>query len=181
MPDAITLLKQDHRTVERMFERFERTGDSTIAQEICQELRVHTTIEEEIVYPVLRDKVDRTMAQEAQKEHQEAKQLIGRIERQNGGTQLRRLVTRLKQAIEQHVEEEETEVFPEMRQKVGGELTRMGDQLARRKQQLTSSRSPDLLLDLTKDELYDRARSAGIDGRSRMNKKELARALQRQG
>ena len=53
--DAIALLKSDHRKVEGLFERFEKARDSAskqkLAQEICTELTVHATIEEEIFFP----------------------------------------------------------------------------------------------------------------------------------
>jgi iron-sulfur cluster repair protein YtfE (RIC family) len=179
MPDAITLLKQDHRTVERLFDRFQRTGDAEVAKTICQELRTHTSLEEEIVYPVLRKEVDRTLAAEAIKEHQEAKQLIRKIEStKTAGAQLRQLVMKLEAAIEHHVQEEETEVFPKMKRQLGTDLTRMGEEIARRKTPKVRSAGNGELLDLTKEELYERARKAGIEGRSTMNKRELAKALQ---
>ena len=59
MPDVTTLLEQDHREVEQLFTEFEQTGDREIALQICQELEIHTTVEEEIVYPVLAEQVDR--------------------------------------------------------------------------------------------------------------------------
>jgi iron-sulfur cluster repair protein YtfE (RIC family) len=178
MPNAINLLEQDHRKVEKLFTQFEQTGDQGIALEICQELEVHTTLEEEIVYPVLRAKVDRKMAAEAQQEHDEADQLIKKIKKASGA-QLQQLVGKLKEAVEHHVEEEETEVFPKMQQKVGTELTRMGTEIQQRKSQLTAGGAD--LLDLTKEELYEKARKADIPGRSSMTKEELAEALSSQG
>jgi len=57
-PDAIALLKADHRRVEELFEKFEKAKDGrrkrALAEEICTELAVHTTIEEEIFYPAAR-------------------------------------------------------------------------------------------------------------------------------
>jgi iron-sulfur cluster repair protein YtfE (RIC family) len=183
MPDAITLLKKDHREVEGLFSKFEQTGDATIAKKLCQELEVHTTIEEEIVYPVLRRKVDQDLAKEAQKEHDEADQIIKKIQSTlsdgRGGNQLAALMSQLKEAVEHHVEEEETEVFPKMQQKVGDQLTSMGQAVAQRKQELLQLGGAVDLLDLTKEELYERAKRAGIEGRSDMTKEELAKALQK--
>ena len=60
--DAITLLRDDHRKVEDLFEQFEKaTGDGRkqkLALEICKELTIHTIIEEEIFYPSIEGKVD---------------------------------------------------------------------------------------------------------------------------
>src|SRR5688572_9568980 len=72
-PDAITLLKTDHRTVEALFERFESTnGKATkakIARQVCLELTVHATIEEEIFYLAVKDAVDEEIYAEAYVEH----------------------------------------------------------------------------------------------------------------
>ncbi|HSO96137.1 MAG TPA: hemerythrin domain-containing protein [Acidimicrobiia bacterium] len=54
MPSATTLLEQDHRTVEKLFAQFKQANDPSIATRICEELGVHTEVEEEIIYPVLR-------------------------------------------------------------------------------------------------------------------------------
>ena len=62
MPDPIALLERDHRAVEKLFERFEKTGDVDIARRICQELRLHAAVEEELVYPLLEAKVDDNLA-----------------------------------------------------------------------------------------------------------------------
>ena len=60
--DAITLLKADHRKVEELFEQFEKAKDTArkekLAQEICTELTVHATIEEEIFYPACKEAVE---------------------------------------------------------------------------------------------------------------------------
>ena len=54
-PDAVALLKADHRKVEELFEKFESArGEGrkkALAEEICLELTVHTRIEEDVFYP----------------------------------------------------------------------------------------------------------------------------------
>jgi hemerythrin-like domain-containing protein len=56
--NAIAVLKNDHRNVERLFERFERSRSAAerkrVADELVRELSVHATIEEQLVYPRLR-------------------------------------------------------------------------------------------------------------------------------
>ena len=68
-PDAITLLKEDHRRVEELFSEFEKAkGDGrkkTIAEKICAELIVHTELEEKIFYPACEGKVDEADLKEA--------------------------------------------------------------------------------------------------------------------
>jgi len=79
MPNVLELLNTDHREVEQLFSQFESTQDFSIARQICQELTVHAAVEEEIVYPVLAS-INEEVEQEAEEEHDEAKELIARIE-----------------------------------------------------------------------------------------------------
>lgn len=80
--DAIALLKADHRKVESLFEKYESSDETkkqAIAQEICTELKVHTSIEEEIFYPAFRGKIEDDTLDEAYVEHDGAKVLINDI------------------------------------------------------------------------------------------------------
>jgi len=81
--DAIALLKNDHRKVEQLFETYEKAGRRSekqkLARQICLELIVHTTLEEEIFYPACRDHVDDGPLDEAQVEHDGAKVLINEL------------------------------------------------------------------------------------------------------
>ena len=132
MSNVIELLKQDHRVVEALFAKFESTQDSSIAEQICDELEVHTAAEEEFVYPVLREDVSggEKLAGEAEHEHAEARQIIGRIKQTTDSEHLNDVVAELKQAIEHHVEEEEGTVFPKMESDVGrNELESIGAEL----------------------------------------------------
>ena len=78
--DAITLLKNDHRVVEQLFEKYEAASEdekARLAKQICQELIIHTLIEEEIFYPACREHMDdESSLNEAQVEHDGAKALI---------------------------------------------------------------------------------------------------------
>ena len=188
MPDVIQLLNQDHRKVEELFAEFERTQSWQVCQTICDELEIHTQLEEEIVYPPLAQ-VDSKLEKEAEKEHDEAKELISKIRRSgSNGSELTSLMTELKKAIEHHVEEEESEAWPKLRDELGQtRLGELGTRIEVRKRDLlgtttsTTTASGGRLLDLTKEELYEKAKQAGIEGRSSMTKSQLADALQRQG
>jgi iron-sulfur cluster repair protein YtfE (RIC family) len=121
MPNVIELLKQDHREVEELFSQFENTNDKAVLEKICEELDLHTKVEEEAVYPPLRSEVQGgpAMAEHAEKEHAEARQLIGRVRRTEDTERLAELVSELKSAVEEHVDEEESEVFPKMEDEMG--------------------------------------------------------------
>ena len=142
--DAVALLKQDHRTVEELFAKFEKaSGDGRkkdLALQICKELTVHAMIEEEIFYPACEGKIeDEDLLKEAYVEHDGAKMLIKEIEA--GGPDdeyYDAKVTVLQEQIEHHVQEEEKRLeglFSQAR-KAGLDMEALGAELAARKEQL---------------------------------------------
>jgi hemerythrin superfamily protein len=139
--DAIALLKEDHRTVEKLFKDFESAkGDGRkekLARQICLELTVHTKIEEEIFYPACEGKIEEDLLKEAKVEHDSAKLLMAEIEAGSGQSDdyFDAKVQVLSEQIEHHVKEEETELFKEVR-KADIDLKALGEQLAQRKQEL---------------------------------------------
>ena len=141
--DAIALLKQDHRTVEDLFEKFQKaSGDGrkqSLAEEICLELSVHAEIEEEIFYPACEGKVDEDLLKESYVEHDGAKVLIAEIIGGEAGDEFYDAKVKvLQEEIEHHVEEEEKRMeglFAQAR-KAGLDMDALGDQLAMRKQEL---------------------------------------------
>ncbi|HEX6741133.1 MAG TPA: hemerythrin domain-containing protein [Sphingomicrobium sp.] len=143
--DAIALLKDDHRTVEELFEKFEKArGDGrkeALANEICLELSVHASIEEEIFYPACEGKVDEELLKESYVEHDAAKLLIAEIGSGAGESDefFDSKVKVLQEEIEHHVEEEEKRmegVFAQAR-KAGLDMDALGVELAARKAELT--------------------------------------------
>jgi len=142
--DAIELLEKDHRTVEKAFKSFENAGTSaekkTIAQQIIADLRVHTTIEEEIFYPVTRRKVDaegKEMLAEAFEEHHVIKMLLDELEQMGSvNEQFEAKMTVLQENVEHHVEEEENELFPDAKKGLGKRVEELGDKMAQRKEAL---------------------------------------------
>ena len=145
--DAIALLKDDHRKVEELFEQFESaSGDGRkerIANEICLELSIHATIEEEIFYPACEGKVDEDLLKESYVEHDAAKVMIAEIASGQGESDefFDSKVKVLQEEIEHHVEEEERRMeglFAQAR-KAGLDMDALGEQLAARKQELTET------------------------------------------
>ena len=129
MADVVELIERDHREVEVMFSEFMSSHDADIATKICDELTKHTYGEEQAVYPVVTDKVDGGAAQtrEAENEHKEARQLLGRVRNTTDETHLAELMTELERAVQHHVSEEEHEMLPKARRAISGdELDEMG-------------------------------------------------------
>lgn len=143
--DAILLLTSDHEEVKQMFEDYaelvEAEGPSderqALAAEICQALTVHATIEEEILYPAARDALDdEDLVDEAQVEHDGAKDLIAQIMEMDADDELfDAKVTVLGEYIEHHVKEEEGEMFPKLRESEL-DLETLGEEMLVRKEQL---------------------------------------------
>ena len=142
-PDAIALLKADHRKVEGLFEQFEsakgKSQKEALAKQICTELTVHTIIEEEIFYPACKGKADEDLLAESYVEHDGAKVMIAQIEA--GGPDEEFYDAKVKvlsEEIEHHVGEEEKPgegLFAQAR-KAGLDMGALGQQLAARKQEL---------------------------------------------
>jgi hypothetical protein len=109
--DAVALLKADHRTVEGLFESFKKASGArkaSIAKNICEELIVHSTIEEEIFYPAIRGKVEDDLLDESYVEHDGAKLLIAEImDGRPDDDFYDAKVTVLSEMIQHHVKEEE--------------------------------------------------------------------------
>lgn len=142
-PDAIKLLKDDHRQVEGWFEQFERTNSASkkqkLATQICTALTVHAQIEEEIFYPACRQAgLEEDLMDEADVEHDGAKKLIEEIEAgAPGDDHWDAKIKVLSEMIKHHVKEEEQRdgMFAKAR-KADLELKELGAELKARKDEL---------------------------------------------
>ena len=145
--DAIALLKADHRQVEEWFSEFEKAKDDkrklALAKQICNALKVHTQIEEEIFYPAfLESTEDEDTHHEAEVEHTGAKKLIAEIEASPSDGYFAARVTVLSEMIKHHVKEEEQPdgMFAKAR-KSEMDLAEIGSHLQARKTELEADDS----------------------------------------
>lgn len=193
--DVVTILEQDHRTVEQLFTQIEQGGGDpqSLAQQLITELTIHAEVEEQLVYPAVRTEVDEghQLVDEAEQEHAEVKQLLAELEIADpGDARFVEIITQLRTSVQHHVEEEESEMLPQLREQASGALAELGAQVLAFKEQrqqefgglIDDSPAIDLtdagLAEMTKDELYAIAQEREIDGRSSMTKDELIAALQ---
>ena len=141
--DALTLLDTDHQRVEQLFREYQSsTADAArkldVAQVIAMELTLHAQLEEELFYPAFAQATgDKQLVQEAQREHQEAKDLIARLE---GAQDPDPIVLELQRSVEHHVQEERSRIFP-MARSCGMDLAGLGTQLETRKGELVAALS----------------------------------------
>jgi hemerythrin superfamily protein len=142
--DAISLLSADHDKVKALFDQYEELGERAhagkqkLAVQICMELIKHTTIEEDIFYPAVRnaDPDNQDAIDEAIVEHSAAKDLINQLLAMDSGEELFDAKMKvLSEQIHHHIEEEESEVFPKAR-KSDLDLEELGQQMAQRKKEV---------------------------------------------
>src|SRR5687768_5119071 len=141
--DAVALLKEDHRTVEELFAKYEKASGNerkeNLANEICMELTIHAMIEEEVFYPACEGKVEEDLLSESYVEHDGAKVLIGELLAGSADDEyFDAKVKVLQEQIEHHVEEEEKRMeglFAQAR-KAGIDMDALGDEMAARKEEL---------------------------------------------
>ena len=136
MPDVVERIEHDHREVEEMFAAFTATPERAKALEICDELDKHTRAEDEAVYPVFAEELsdEKSKIKEASDEHKEARQLIGQIRNTKDEEHLSELMVQLEQAIQHHVQEEESEMLPKARRELPTEeLDELGERFEQAK------------------------------------------------
>ena len=148
--DALTLLKDDHNKVKGMLAKLDKTTERAEVtrteglQALKQELTIHETIEEEILYPALKEFAKtRDIALEAYEEHHVVDAILAELEQTpvDDETWAAKL-TVMKENLEHHIEEEEEEMFKQARQVMDeGDLLELGDRMAARKEELQTVHS----------------------------------------
>ncbi len=148
--DAIVLLKDDHKTVEKLFKQFEKAGDTAysakrkLVDQIIAELSVHAFIEEQLFYPEARALAPETKDHvlESLEEHHIVKWVLSELQDMDSHDErFDAKVTVLMENVRHHVEEEEQEWFPEVRRGAGRKaLQELGDRMGKAKR--TAPRDP---------------------------------------
>ena len=194
--DAIDLITEDHRLLETLFARLTEDDVDRLAlvAEITARLTAHARAEEQEVYPAIKkaaaaeaDEVDH-----AYDEHLEAEHELRKVRNLIGSPHFAEAVEAFVAAVTHHVQEEESDVLPALREAVdAATLRRLGEAFADVRAGLLTEAGfappPDAvngdgndLTEATRDELYEMAKKADVAGRSSMTKEELAEALRHQ-
>ncbi|MGD9765043.1 MAG: hemerythrin domain-containing protein [Candidatus Binatia bacterium] len=181
--NATQLLKRQHRQVKQLFSKVEKTEDADerrqLMEEIAKNLEMHMHIEEEIFYPAVAEaassKKIRELVPEAYEEHHVVKLVIGELPSVDPEDErFEAKMTVLQELVDQHVEEEEKEMFPAAEKQLGKErLQELGAELEEATAEAGSSEDVD-------QELQPTGRGAGRGqtrgrggGRGRDNPDEL--------
>ena len=143
-PTAIDLLKEDHDKVKKAFKEFEKMDRSDteicrqVVRSVCDDLRVHTAVEEEIFYPAVREAIDDDdLMNEAAVEHETAKMLIDQLASMEADDpNYYATFTVLGEYVMHHVKEEESEMFPAAKKAEGLDLQALGESIRTRKEEL---------------------------------------------
>jgi len=154
--NALKLLRDDHRTAEGLFKKFEQAGGRAhktkrgIVDKIIQELSVHAAIEEQVLYPAARAAVPDAEHDvlEALEEHHVVKWTLSELDGMDPTDQrFDAKVTVLIESVRHHVDEEERELFPKLQKAMDKkDLDELGEALEKAKQVAPTRphpRSPD--------------------------------------
>ncbi|MFJ9643798.1 hemerythrin domain-containing protein [Streptomyces sp. NPDC004244] len=137
--DAIVLLREDHKTVEKLFKQFEKTGDEDtadrreIADKVIEELTVHAWIEEQYFYPAAREAAPDTTDHvlESIEEHHAVVWMLSELKDMDPADErFKAKMSVLMEQVRHHVEEEEQDWFPDVRKAMGrNRLVELGERL----------------------------------------------------
>ncbi len=143
MADITKVLVDDHLRVKRLLTTYEQSPwRLDLALDVCDELKMHNTIEEEIFYPALRDAVDGRLADESEDEHAQVSEIMAAVEDMDpGDPELERTMRLLRASLTKHIEKEENVVFPKANIELAGELLDMGREAFARRQELMAARN----------------------------------------
>lgn len=180
--DPTKLLEADHRQVEELLDQIEEAEGperQPLLDQLTSALKAHMTLEEEILYPGMEPVTGEETVTEGVNEHNLVRgaldDLLALAPDEPGFAAALEVV---KTGIEHHVEDEEGEVFPQLRDDGREVLAAMEDRFLARRAELGLPSDPATLAEnLTKDELLEEAKAAGVRGAASMTKAELAEAL----
>jgi iron-sulfur cluster repair protein YtfE (RIC family) len=146
-PDAIDLLKEDHKRVQKLFKEFGKAdrSDGEALQEIvetaCMELQIHAMVEEEIFYPAVRARLPQEKLQlllnKPEVEHEAAEDIIAKLQELEPDDEMyTAYFTVLSEQVKHHIKEEEKTLFPEVKKHTGIDLTQLAADMRQRREEL---------------------------------------------
>ena len=155
-------LKDDHKRVKKAYKDFQKLDIESdpdacqaIVEQVCQELTVHATLEEELLYPAARGAAEEDLIDEAEVEHETVKALIAQLEGMSPQDEkYAARFTVLCEYVLHHVKEEEGEMFPQL-ERARLDWEAMAAEMAERREELMATETADD--DADADEATDEA------------------------
>ena len=143
---AIDMLKADHQKVRQLFAQYKAGGNPSkkqqIAEQVFTELETHAQLEEMVFYPAFEEATDeegQQQGQEARKEHQAVKDLIAELRGREVDEAFDAKFRELMANVEHHVQEEESEMFPEAEELLADQDANLVDEMEELKEELLTS------------------------------------------
>jgi hemerythrin-like domain-containing protein len=140
MSDPITILRKDHREAEELLRRLEASNSPgprrrQTVEKLVAALTLHMEIEEQLVYPVAAEALGEDAVKGPENEHLLAREGLGKLEALQDEPGFGAAVDMVKAGIKHHVKEEEREMFPNLKRRLGRErLAKLGDEVLAMKQ-----------------------------------------------
>jgi len=144
--DAIAMFTADHRQVRALFQQYADTLDpylkQIIAEHVFAELTLHMLLEETVFYPAVAEQADeegKRLVSEALQDHQQFRDLIATLQETDDDAAFETRFQALRDHVEQHVEDEETTMFPQAAQVLATHWEEITVLLQERKAQILAS------------------------------------------
>ena len=167
--DLLDHLIKEHREAEELIAKLEESEPGqqrkALIDELSSALHKHMEVEEQFLYPIVSEVIGEEDAEEGNNEHDLARDGLEKLYELVDEPGFAAALDMVKAGIDHHVEDEEEKMFPELRQKAGDRINGL------------DAEKLEEVIDLTKDQMYRKAKEAGIEGRSDMTRDELARAI----
>jgi hemerythrin superfamily protein len=206
--DAVTVIKNDHRVLETLFELLKdpKSDRPALVAEVVARLSAHAWAEEEKVYPALikADPAEEGQVYHGVEEHHESAEQLHKLQTTDPASpEFDSVLEEFVSSVRHHVEEEESEILPELAEAVDrAKLIELGTAFEERRLEILRAHGVsdgavgaggavlqlargeragrDDVAGLTRDELYEKAKESDVPGRSQMSKDELAEAVREQ-
>jgi iron-sulfur cluster repair protein YtfE (RIC family) len=129
--DVLEHLEDEHRKVEKMIAQLESstTADArrSILADLGDSLSTHMAVEEERVYPIVEEALGADKAREAESEHDTSREDMAAMVEQVDSQSFAAALAKFKEGISHHVQEEEQQLFPQLRAKASADIAALGD------------------------------------------------------
>ncbi|WP_433324563.1 hemerythrin domain-containing protein [Spirillospora sp. CA-294931] len=182
---VVAAIKDDHRELERMFDRLADRPDAALLAEMSALFLAHGKAEEAEVYPKMLERGgpdDKEEVFHGVEEHREAEELLRKLQGISpGGPGFKAALKKFVDAVSHHVEEEESEVLPALDRKMDAaesaraeKAFRAAEAAEKKRLSTTSGRDLDVM---TKEELIAQANLKGLRATASSTKDELKTEL----